>query len=203
MIKEDAMLSLLATSLPHFSLLPALVFFAELCVVTLSTLRIIFISRGKRSLAPLVGFFEIVIWLFAVGQVMQNLNDPGCFLGFAGGFTLGNYLGMIIERRLALGTVSVRTVTHRDATGLIHELQAARYGVTSLDAEGARGPVKVVFTVVPRRELDAVLAVIRGFDPQAFYAVDDVQEAGPGVFPERKRVRGLLPAVFQLSRRAA
>jgi uncharacterized protein YebE (UPF0316 family) len=194
---------LVATAAAPICWLPALVFVAELCVVTLSTLRIIFIARGKKLLAPVVGFFEVAIWLFAIGQVMQNLNDVSCFLGFAGGFTLGNYLGMIIERWLALGTVTVRTVTHKDPAALIHELQAARYGVTSQDAEGARGPVKVVFTVVPRRELDGVLAVIRGFDPQAFYAVDEVQEAGPGVFPERRRVRGLLPSVFQVVRRVA
>src|SRR5271169_6738861 len=112
-------MSYLTDLFPGFPVLPVLVFFAELCVVTLSTLRIIFISRGKKVLAPLVGFFEITIWLFAIGQVMHNLNDPFCFLGFAGGFTLGNYLGMLAEKWLALGTVVVRTITRKDATGLV------------------------------------------------------------------------------------
>jgi uncharacterized protein YebE (UPF0316 family) len=183
--------------------LPLLVFVAELCVVTLSTLRIIFIARGKKALAPVVGFFEVTIWLFAIGQVMQNLNDVGCFLGFAGGFTLGNYLGMLIEKWLALGTVVVRTVTCKDATDLIFELKAAKFGVTSLDAEGSRGPVKIVFTVIPRKELVGVLSIVRRFDPMAFYSVDDIQEAGPGIYPERKRMRGLLPFVPLPSRRTA
>ena len=197
-------MSLLAATLtPNVSLLPLMVFFAELCVVTLCTLRIIFISRGKRMLAPVVGFFEVTIWLFAIGQVMQNLNDPGCFLGFAGGFTLGNFLGMLTEKWLAMGTVAVRTVTHKDATSLIRGLQEAQFRVTSLDAEGARGPVKVVFTVIPRRELEDVLVLIRNFDPQAFYSVDDIQEAGPSRIPERKRLRGLIPSLFQVARRAA
>jgi uncharacterized protein YebE (UPF0316 family) len=186
-----------------FPALPLTVFVAELCVVTLCTLRIIFIARGKRALAPLVGFVEITIWLFAIGQVMQHLSDLGCFLGFAGGFTLGNYLGMLTERWLALGTVAVRAVTHKDPTDLLRELQAARYRVTSLDAEGTRGPVKVVFTVVPRRALAGVLVILRAFDPQVFYSVDDIQEAGPTTVPERKRLRGLLPSMFPLARRAA
>jgi uncharacterized protein YebE (UPF0316 family) len=190
-------------NLPVLSVLPALVFFAELCVVTLSTLRIIFISRGMKVLAAVLGFFEVTTWLFAIGKVMQNLDDPGCFLGFAGGFTLGNYLGVLIERWLALGNVVVRTVTPRDATDLITGLRAAQFGVTSLDAEGAKGPVKVVFTVVRRKELDTVLAVLRRFDPQAFYSVDEIQEAGPGIFPERKRVRGVVPPLLRLSRKAA
>ncbi len=187
--------------LPDFSFLPLLVFFAELCVVTLSTLRIIFIGRGMKLLAPVLGFFEITIWLFAVGQVMQNLSDPRCFLGFAGGFTLGNFLGMWIEQWLALGTVVVRTVTHRDASDLVVSLRTARFGVTTLDAVGATGPVKMVYTVVPRRDLDAVLGLIRQFDRRAFYSVDEIQEAGPGIFPERKRMRGVVPSILLPARK--
>src|SRR5207302_8078013 len=87
------------------SLLPLLVFVAELCGVTLATMRTIFVSRGMKALAPLLGFFEVSIWLFAIGQIMRNLADPGCYLGFAGGFTLGNYLGVVLGKRLAIGTV--------------------------------------------------------------------------------------------------
>jgi uncharacterized protein YebE (UPF0316 family) len=192
-----------ASWLPSFYALPILVFIAELCVVTLSTLRIIFISRGMKTLAPIVGFFEVTIWLFAIGQVMKNLDDPVCFFGFAGGFTLGNFLGMLVERRLALGTVVVRTITNKNATGLIQGLQTARFGVTSMDADGAKGPVKIVFTVVRRKQLEGVLEVVRCFDPEAFYSVDEVQETGPGIFPERRRFGSLLPSVFQQSRRAA
>jgi uncharacterized protein YebE (UPF0316 family) len=190
----------LLTGLP---LLPFLVFFAELCVVTLCTLRIIFISRGMKLLAPTLGFFEITIWLFAIGKVMQNLQDIGCFLGFACGFTLGNFFGVLIEKWLALGTVVVRTVTNKDVTDLVAGLQSARYGVTRLEAEGAKGPVKIVFTVVPRRELDAVLLLIRSFDPTAFYSVDEIQEAGSGIFPERRGLRGLLPIALRRNSKPA
>ena len=197
------MLSLVAFELPHLSWLPVLVFFAELIVVTLFTLRIIFIARGMKMLAPVVGFFEITIWLFAIGQVMQNLNDPLCFMGFAGGFTLGNYLGMLAEKWLALGNVVVRTITCKDATPLVQDLKDAQFGVTTLDAEGAKGPVKMVFTVIRRKELDGVLGMVRRFDPEAFYSVDDIQETGPGIFPARKRMGGVIPSILQPSRRAA
>src|SRR5437667_5113407 len=85
--------------------LPLMIFVAEVCVVTLSTMRIIFLSRGRRFLAPILGFFEIVIWLFAIGQIMRNLNSVSCYLAFAGGFTMGNFLGVFLERVLALGMV--------------------------------------------------------------------------------------------------
>lgn len=193
---------LLALSLTDLPVLPVLVFFAELCVVTLCTLRIIFISRGKRFLAPLIGFFEITIWLFAIGQVMQHLTDPACFLGFAGGFTLGNYLGMMTERWLALGTVVVRTVTRKDPAELIRNLQGARFGVTTVDAEGTKGPAKLVFTVVPRKQLSSVLHIVRCFDATAFYSVDDIQETGPRL-AGRRRLNGVIPSMFRAAREAA
>ncbi len=186
------------------STLPLLVFVAELCVVTLSTLRIIFLSRGRKTPASILGFFEITIWLFAIGQVMKNLDSLSCHIAFATGFTMGNFFGVMIEKRLAMGTLVVRIITHRDATDLILGLRTARFGVTSLDAEGATGPVKMVFTVVPRKEWGGVLAIVRNFDPKAFYSVDEIQSAGSGIFPaHRGRLRGVIPSPFQTERRAA
>jgi uncharacterized protein YebE (UPF0316 family) len=172
--------------------LPLSIFLAEVCVVTLSTLRIIFIARGRKVLAPLIGFFEVGLWLFAIGQVMKHLSDPGCYLGFAAGFTLGNFLGIYLEGRLALGTLVVRVITPRDAAPLVAGMRAAGYGVTSQEGRGAAGPVRVVLTVVPRKELGQVTALIEAFDPDAFYAVEDVQAAAGGVFPARREARGLI-----------
>src|SRR5262245_11321536 len=163
--------------------LPVFIFVAEMCVVTLSTLRTIFVARGMKYLAPVLGFFEVTIWLFAIGEVMKNLSDFRCSLAFAGGFTLGNFLGVLIEQRLALGTVVVRTITHKDPTLLVERLRLAGYGVTRLDGQGAVGPVEVVLTVVPRKELDKVQAILRAFDPRVFYSVDGLQAAAAGVFP--------------------
>jgi uncharacterized protein YebE (UPF0316 family) len=183
------------------TLLPLLIFVAELCVVTISTLRIIFVSRGRKYLAPLLGFFEITVWLFAIGQIMQNLNDLSCYLAFAGGFTLGNFLGVIVEKKLALGSLVVRIITHKDTTDLIERLQSADYGVTRIDAEGSTGPVQVVLTVIKRRELDRVLGIIHRFDSRVFYSIDDLQSAAEGIAPvARERARGLIPSFFRLQR---
>jgi uncharacterized protein YebE (UPF0316 family) len=186
------------TTLTSSPTLPLLVFLAELCVVTLGTMRIIFVSRGMRILAPLLGIFEISIWLFAIGQIMQNLSNLGCYLGFAAGFTIGNFFGVFIERKLAIGTALVRIITNKEAGELIAGLKAAEYGVTSLDAQGATGPVKVVLTVVKRKELASVLAIITAFDPRAFYSVDEIQSAASGIFPAgRGRVKAILPSPFR------
>jgi uncharacterized protein YebE (UPF0316 family) len=165
----------------------AFIFVAELVVVTLATLRTIFIARGMKYVAPVLGFFEVSIWLFAIGSVMTNLSDLRCAFAFAAGFTAGNFLGMLIEQSLALGSVVVSTITHKDVVPLLQELRAANYGVTCLTGQGAMGPVTVVQTTVPRRELAGVVRVLERFDPGIFYTVDSLQMARAGVIPMPRR----------------
>ena len=178
--------------------IPLLIFVAEICVVAASTLRIIFTARGQTVLAPMLGFFEITTWLFAIGKTMQNLDNFACSLAFALGFTIGSWLGILIEKRLALGTVVVRIITHRDATELIEALRLGNYGVTCVDGEGAKGPVQIVMTVVKRKQLGEVVALIEARHPQAFYAVDEVQCATAGIFPSRrKRHISVIPSALR------
>jgi uncharacterized protein YebE (UPF0316 family) len=184
---------LFASALVVMPWMAAFIFVAEMAVVTLATLRVIFISRGMRLLAPVLGFFEVSIWLFAIGEVMRNLSDFRCSLAFAGGFTVGNFLGILIEQKLALGSVVVRTITAKAAEPLLRSLRAANYGVTRLAGEGAIGPVQVIFTIVPRRELGAVVALIKQFDPGAFYSVDALQSTSAGVAPPAPRRAPLVP----------
>jgi uncharacterized protein YebE (UPF0316 family) len=172
--------------------LPVVIFAAEACVVTVSTMRTIFVARGMRVLAPVLGLVEVTTWLFAIGQVMQHLSDWTCSAAFAGGFTLGNYLGILLEGKLAMGSVVVRIITCRPADELVDDLRAAGYGVTCLDGQGSRGPVQVVLSVIRRKDLDRVLARARRFDPKIFYSVDDLHAAGQGVRPVVRRPRGLL-----------
>ncbi|MGL4550686.1 MAG: DUF2179 domain-containing protein, partial [Gemmataceae bacterium] len=169
------------------TVLIAFIFVAEMVVVTLSTLRTIFIARGMKYLAPVLGFFEVSIWLFAVTSVTANISDARCALAFAGGFTVGNFLGMLIEQHLALGSVVVRTITARDARALVDALRLASYGVTCVTGEGSTGPVTVVQTTVPRRELGRVVAMLERFDPGIFYTVDSLQVARAGVVPPPTR----------------
>jgi uncharacterized protein YebE (UPF0316 family) len=173
------------------------IFVAETCVVTLCTLRTIFLAKGKRLLAPMLGFFEVTTWLFAIGLVMRNLGDVRCALAFACGFTLGTYVGIVIEQTLALGSVMVRTITNKDVAALIASLREAGYGVTCLAGQGATGPVQVVFTLVPRRALAQVTAILKAFDPSVFYSVEALQAAKAGITPvPRRTLPALLPQML-------
>jgi uncharacterized protein YebE (UPF0316 family) len=178
-------------------MLPLFILAAETCVVTISTLRMIFLGRGMKYVAAVLGFFEVSLWLLAIGEVMKNLSDPLCSLAFACGFTVGNFLGVLIEQKLALGTVLVRAITTRGGAELVERVRAADFGVTCIDAQGANGPVQIVLTIVPRKELESVLTLVKEFDPRVFYTVDGLQSAGSGVFPLSRR-RPLLPTALRL-----
>ncbi len=174
-------------------LIPLSIFAAEVCVVTLGTLRIIFVARGQKLLAPLLGFFESFIWLVAISQIMRDHSDWSCFIAFALGFALGNYLGICVEKRLALGTVIVRIITHRDAGALIMRLRNANCGVTAVEGHGATGKVQIVMTVVKRKQLPEITALIETHHPSAFFSVSDLQAASEGVFPQSKERPGIIP----------
>jgi uncharacterized protein YebE (UPF0316 family) len=179
------MFSFLSSGLFTWVILPVLIFIARICDVSLGTIRVIFVSRGYRHLAPLLGFFEISIWLFAIGQIMRDINDISIYLAYAAGFATGTYVGIALEERLSLGTVLVRVITKQDSGGLIGALREADYGLTTHAAEGAQGPVTIVFTVVKRQDLPHVVGIIERFNPHAFYSVEDIRHAREGVFPVR------------------
>jgi len=166
--------------------IPLLIFIARIADVSIGTIRLIFISRGLKYLAPIVGFFEILIWLMAIGQIMKNLFNPACYIAYAGGFAMGNFVGMWIAEKLSLGVVLIRVVTKKDAAELVGYLQSADYGVTSVDGHGTAGQVKVVFTIVPKREVKRVVDLIKKFNPKAFYTIEEVGFVEKGILPPKQ-----------------
>src|SRR5205085_8178669 len=132
----------LDTEIFKWVILPILIFIARTLDVTLGTLRNVFISKGFRNIVPFIGFFEVLIWLISIRQVMQHLDNPVCYIGFAGGFAMGTYVGLRIENRLALGLQVLRIITP-DWLPLFEALQKHDLGITVIDGHGAKGPVKI------------------------------------------------------------
>jgi uncharacterized protein YebE (UPF0316 family) len=113
---------------------------------------------------------------------------------------MGNYVGISISERLSLGVVLIRVISPKDALPLVERLKAESYGVTSIDGHGTSGQVKVVFTLVPRREVPRVVGLIKTFNPQAFYSIEEVNLVEKGVFPIRRSWRdSLLLKIFGAS----
>lgn len=168
-----------------YVILPVMIFCARICDVTMGTIRVIFISKGIRYLAPVIGFFEVIIWLLAIGQVMNNLTNAVSYIAYGAGFAAGTYIGMYIEEKISLGLTSVRIITKEDPMELMQYLRSHNYGVTSVDGEGVTGRVKMVFTIIQRQDLSHVVGIIKEFHPNAFYSVEEVKSVAEGVFPDR------------------
>ena len=106
---------------------------------------------------------------------MQNLNSWQTYIAFACGFGAGNYVGVVLEERIALGNLLIRIITMKEADELVDVLWKAGYGVTSVDARGESGPVKLIFSITKRRNLAKVIAIIKKYNPNAFYTIEDMR----------------------------
>jgi len=155
----------------------------RLCDVSLMTIRIIFVSKGIKFWASVLGFFEIMVWLVAISQVMNNLDKPLYAIAYALGFATGNYLGAFLEEKIAIGVNLVRVITNKEAQPLVDYLNKGGFGVTSLDAEGSKGPVKIIYSVVRRKDLKKIIDIVNEFNPNAFYSIEEVRAINKGIFP--------------------
>jgi len=174
------------SSLFSYVFMPVLIFLARICDVSIGTLRIIFVSKGKRNIAPILGFFEVLIWITAISKIMENLDHYINFVAYAAGFATGNLVGMVIEERLAMGILMIRIFAHERGNELVQSLNAQGFGATVVEAHGAREHIHLIYSIIKRNELAKVLEVITCFNPKAFYTIEDVKAVNEGIFTPRK-----------------
>jgi len=166
--------------------LPLVIFFARICDVSLGTLRIVFVSKGKKNIAPILGFFEVFIWVVVISEIFRNVGSMVDCIAYAGGYAAGNYVGMLIEERLAIGTQLIKVFSAKDITVLQKCLNEEGFGTTVVDGEGSEGKVKILYTVIDRKTADQAKKILIDFDPLIFYVVEDVRLAKSGIFPDTK-----------------
>lgn len=179
---------------------PLLIFIARVMDVSLGTLRFIFLSKGYRKLAPLLGFVEVLIWVIAVREVLLNLRNIACFLAYGAGFAAGNYVGMWLEEKLSIGMVLLRVVIRNHHEAFTTFMKENHYGYTLVDGEGTVERVKILFSVLKRKSLKHVLAALARTNPRAFYTVETVKSVGEGIFPSGEG--GVFSKLFRKHRKS-
>lgn len=170
-----------------YVVLPFLIFSFRIVDQSIGTIRLIFAAKGMKRLAPLFAFFESFIWLLAIGQIMKQLDNIYCYIAYAIGYATGNYFGILLEEKLSIGNVVIRVIPKKDTTALIDRLRELKYGVTVVNVDGMMGPTKMLFTTVRRKEAGQVIAIIKEFNPTAFYTIDEVKTVSGGYFDPRHR----------------
>jgi len=175
-------------------LLEPLIFFARVGDVSLGTFRTIVVFRGYKVLAATIGFFEVIIWLVAAGQVLTNLDQWYLALAYAGGFAVGNYVGMWIEGRFAIGDELVRCISfNRDV--LAGKIRDEGFKVVSFDGDmGEEKAVELLLIIEKRRKVPALIRLIKTLDPTAVYSVSDIKSVydGPDLLPRRSFLGSLM-----------
>lgn len=162
--------------------LPMLIFLSRIMDQSIGTMRLIFVSKGYRHIGPILGFFEVIIWLLAVTQVLKHLSNPMSYIAYGAGFAMGNYVGIRLEEKISIGTVLIRIVPKKDTSDLVSHLREVGFGVTTVAAEGAKGPVQIVFTIIKRKNISKAIEIINQYNPNAFYTIEEVKAVKEGYF---------------------
>ncbi|NLJ84483.1 MAG: DUF2179 domain-containing protein [Halanaerobiaceae bacterium] len=164
------------------------IFIARASDVTLATIRMLMVVQGRKLQAALIGFFEVSIYVMALGKVVSNLDNPGNILAYALGFACGNYIGITIENRIALGKQAAQVVVKEEKNDeLVKHLRENGFGVTVIDAEGREGHRKILHIVFNRKDLDRLKQVIYDFEENAFITVNNINPISGGYFSPKKR----------------
>lgn len=164
-------------SLFIYLFLPLFIFLARVVDVSLGTIRIIFISKGFKLLSFVIGFFEVLIWLVAINQIWANLSNFWLYIAYAGGFATGNYVGIWLDEKISLGHAMVRIIIRKNSKKLINELKRNNYQITILNGQSGNEEkdVKVIFSVIKRKELKNLFKIIKEINPKAFYTIEDIR----------------------------
>ncbi|HSB67208.1 MAG TPA: DUF2179 domain-containing protein [Anaerolineales bacterium] len=152
-----------------------LIFFLRVCDMSLDTLRVLFVMRGKKKIAWVLGFFQSAIFVLAIGKVLTQLNNPLNIVGYAAGFATGNVVGMIIEERIAIGHILVNIISPHRGSAIVSHLRQNGYAVTELSGRGKDGMVSMINCNVLRKQVDTVHALVNEIDPDAFITAEDVR----------------------------
>ncbi len=163
--------------------IPLLIFVARVFDQTLGALRILFISKGNKLFAPLVSFFEALIWILVIAQVLQNLGNAFAYIAYALGFATGNYMGILVEEKLAMGINMIRVITRSNSQKIQRKLREAGYGFVNLIGEDIDGGENVLLIIVNRKEVSKVVALVREVHPHAFFSVEEVQSVSDIGYP--------------------
>jgi uncharacterized protein YebE (UPF0316 family) len=165
------------TNLPAWQL-GLIIFFLRIVDVSMGTVRTLAVVAGHIRISVVLGFLEVLIWVFAISQVIQTVAEsPLVLFMYAGGFATGNAVGILVERRLALGRRVVRLISNQRGHEIAAALRAAGQPVTTFRGEGRDGERLLIYLLCERKRLPEIVRLSRDIDPDLFYVIEPVSES--------------------------
>ncbi|MTI68584.1 MAG: DUF2179 domain-containing protein [Firmicutes bacterium] len=164
-----------------------LIFLARVVDVSLGTIRIMMIVQGRKLQAAIIGFFEVTTFVVALGVVVNQLDDIGNLLAYSLGFACGNYVGSVLEGKMALGNLTAQIIINKNYKDVVNTLRQEGFGVTVLEGEGKNGIRKVLKVTLKRRDLKILHEIVDGIHNEAFITVSDAKYIKGGYFTKLKK----------------
>ncbi len=169
-----------------FSLAPAAfltalgIFTLRIGDMSLDTIRVLFVMRGRKLLAWILGFLQSLIFVIAISAALSHLDNPLSIIGYAAGFATGVVVGMLIEERLAIGHIHFTIVSSTRGAAIAEQLRAEGFAVTEIPARGRAGTVHLLMVNVNRRDRTSLETAVLETDPEAFITAEDVRPVRRG-----------------------
>jgi len=158
------------------------IFFARICDVSLGTMRTIMVVRGHRLYAAVIGFCEVTIYIVALSKIFANLDNPLSIVVYAAGYATGNYVGSMLEEKVAVGVLTVQVITMKDPLEFTEILRKEGYGVTVIEGQGREGTRYILQVILARRCLPQLRKTVDQWDECAFMTVFDARSTKGGIF---------------------
>lgn len=160
-----------------------LIFALRVCDMSMDTLRVMSMVRGKRIRASLFGLVEAGVFIMAIAKVLSPPIRPLEMAGYAAGFAAGTFIGMTLAQRLTTNHVLFRVLSPKHGEAICWSLRDAGFAVTCVEAEGKSGPVPILWTVINRKNGERLIALVRKLDPKAFIVSEPIDHACGGFVP--------------------
>ena len=164
-----------------------LIFAARVLDMSMATIRLLLLVRGKRFQAAVIGFFEVLIYILALNMVVNNLDNIFNLLVYSLGFAAGNYVGSYVEEKMALGHATVQVIPKEKDEDMAAELRKLGYGVTVVTGSGLEGPRRILIITIKRKSLPELMRVIDELDRDSFVTVMDTQFIHGGFWEKKAK----------------
>ena len=165
---------------PEAWLSAGIIFALRVTDMTLDTLRVLFVMRGRKGIAWVLSFFAAGVFVLAIGTALSNLDNPLNIIGYAAGFATGNVVGMMIEEKLAIGHILLTIVSPRRGSAITERLREQGFAVTELPGRGKGGSVALINCTVQRKHVEKVREIVNEVDPDAFITASDIRSVRRG-----------------------
>ncbi len=173
---KEILITLYNSNVFDYFILPLFIFLAKITEVSIGTLRIIFVSKNNKLLSGITGFFEALIWLIVIAKIFENVSNVYSYLAYATGFAAGVVVGVMVEEKLAMGTVLVRIITQKEADLLIDYFKESNFRITYFEAISNKDEKSnIIYVVANRIDIGFLVKKIKTLNPKAFYTIEDIK----------------------------